>query len=55
MTKTGLQYNGHDIYSYSIKDTEYTKVIFNKGSGGTGNQTGDLTIPSDSNCYIYND
>ena len=49
MTDTGLTYNGHKIYSY--KNTSgFTKVIFsNSGSS----QTGDLTIPTDANCY-YN-
>lgn len=51
MTDTGLTYNGHKIYSY--KNTEgYTKIIF---SNSGNSQTGDLTIPTDANCYIYND
>ena len=52
MTKTGLKYNGHDIYVYDIEGLEYTHVIFN--NGGNGQQTGNLDIPSGSNCY-YND
>lgn len=51
MTKTGYTYNGHDVHSYSIKDTGYTKIIFTNNSGS---QTDDLTIPEDSNCF-YND
>ena len=51
MTDTGLTYNGHKIYSY--KNTEgYTKIIF---SNSGNSQTADLTIPTDANCYIYND
>jgi hypothetical protein len=51
MTDTGLTYNGHKIYSY--KNTEgYTKIIF---SNSGNSKTGDLTIPTDANCYIYND
>jgi ribosomal protein S27E len=51
MTDTGLTYNGHKIYSY--KNTEgYTMIIF---SNSGNSKTGDLTIPTDANCYIYND
>ncbi|MBQ9319043.1 MAG: InlB B-repeat-containing protein [Bacilli bacterium] len=34
-----------DTYLYVIP-AEYNKMIFNKGTGGTGNQTADLDVPS---------
>ena len=49
MTKTGLTYNGYDIYSIDITNTNFINIIF---SNGNGSQTKDLVIPSDSNCYI---
>ncbi len=41
-----------DLYFYVVP-TDAKLVIFSNGSGGTGNQTGDLEIPGDG--YIYRD
>lgn len=53
MTKVGT-YEGSDLYKYTL-DIQYTHIIFNNGNGGDGNQTGDLTIPTDGrNMYDSN-
>ena len=53
MTKVGT-YDGSDLYKYTL-DTKYTKIIFNNGNSGDGNQTGNLTIPTDGkNMYDSN-
>ena len=49
MTEAGT-YDGKTLYKYTL-DTKYTHIIFNNGSGGTGNQTENLEIPSDKNLY----
>ncbi len=42
-----------NIYSYLVTN-EYDKIIFNNGSGGSGNQTGDLTYTGNGgNGKIY--
>ncbi len=39
-----------DVWEYEANGT-YQNVIFNNGSGGTGNQTADLTYPGAGNIY----
>ncbi|MBQ7415437.1 MAG: starch-binding protein, partial [Oscillospiraceae bacterium] len=41
---------GDGVYTYTVP-ADATYVIFNNGSGGTGYQTADLTIPSDADYY----
>ena len=41
------------IYSIDVP-ADYVNIIFNNGSGGTGNQTADLTIPTDG-TNLYSD
>ena len=46
---------GNDLYSYSLpKGFESATVIFNNGSGGTGNQTGNLQTKT-GNTMIYDE
>ena len=42
--------NGFSVYSY---DTEKSIVIFNNGSGGSGNQTANLTVSGHEEQYFY--
>lgn len=44
MTKNG------DVWEYDANGT-YQNIIFNNGSGGTGNQTSDMTYPGANNIY----
>ncbi len=44
MTKSG------DEWVYTVNGS-YEKIIFNNGSGGTGNQTSDLSYPGDGQVY----
>ena len=39
-----------NVWSYTTT-TDYQNVIFNNGSGGTGNQTADLTFPGSGQIY----
>ena len=39
-----------DIYSYQLNGN-YSKIIFNKGSGGNGNQTNDMDYPGANKIY----
>ncbi len=39
-----------NVWKYTTS-TDYQNVIFNNGSGGTGNQTSDLTFPGDGQIY----
>ena len=51
-TKMTLVDLNSKLYSFEITDENADMIIFNNGSGGTGNQTADLTIPTDGkNCY----
>ena len=43
-TKTDMTVNGYDVYSYTFESTKADNIIFNNGSGGSGNQTSDLLI-----------
>ena len=45
--------NGYEVYSYTFDNAAADRIIFNKGAGGTGNQTDDLTVDS-SKPYYYN-
>ena len=45
--------NGYKVYSYTFDNAVADRIIFNKGAGGTGNQTDDLTVDS-SKPYYYN-
>ncbi len=48
----GVQMTLHkdNIYKYTTS-ADYQNVIFNNGSGGTGNQTSDLQFPGDGQIY----
>ena len=55
-TKTGEQRNGKDVWMWKYDGTETAtpgKIIFNNGSGGTGNQTGDMVFVNGA-CYDMN-
>ncbi|MEE1183472.1 MAG: CotH kinase family protein, partial [Paludibacteraceae bacterium] len=45
--------NGYEVYSYTFDNAVADRIIFNKGAGGTGNQTDDLIVDS-SKPYYYN-
>ena len=53
MTKTNTTFRGNDLYSYTFPVT-YTKIIFNNGNSGEGNQTADLTVDTAKVYYINN-
>ena len=38
---------GNNLYSYEIKGTNFTNILFNNGTGGGANQTADLTAIND--------
>ena len=52
-TKETKTMNGYDVYSYTFDSSKADRIIFNNGSGGTGNQTDDLTVNT-SKPYYYN-
>ena len=43
---------GDGVYSYTLP-AAYDNVIFNNGSGGSGNQTGDMTFPGGNMIYDW--
>lgn len=51
MTKTATQVNGKDMYSCTIA-ADLETIIFNNGTSGEGNQTGDLAIDA-TKPYFY--
>lgn len=50
---TLMTQNG-DWWSYTVPQVTTISVIFNNGSGGTGNQTGDIMGVSANSCYVVN-
>lgn len=57
---TGTEWPGPEFTEHINKETyqyiippEYNKMIFNKGTGGSGNQTADLDVPTDQDV-TYN-
>lgn len=51
MTDTGLEYNGHKIYSITFNNPPYPNVIFN--ANGDSHKTGDLTLGTDQIGKMY--
>ncbi len=52
-TKLSQTYQGYEVYSYTFDNSKADMIIFNKGEGGDGNQTADLTVNA-SKPYYYN-
>ena len=45
---------GDGVYSYTLSG-DFSKIIFNKGEGGNGNQTTDMDYPGAShNAHSHN-
>ena len=42
--------DGNSVYSYTLSG-DFSKIIFNKGEGGSGNQTTDLGYPGANKIY----
>ena len=47
-----MTYVKDSLYSVEVP-VNMTNIVFNKGEGGDGNQTGDLTIPGNNQMYDY--
>ena len=52
MTRTGENFRGYEVYSYTMP-AEYTKMIINNGKGGKDNQTPDMVLDTTLR-YMYN-
>ena len=52
MTRTGENFRGYEVYSYTMP-AEYTKMIINNGKGGNNNQTPDMVLDTTLR-YMYN-
>ncbi|MBQ1678819.1 MAG: starch-binding protein, partial [Oscillospiraceae bacterium] len=48
MKAAGVDMEGDNYYKVTLSSETYTHIIFNNGSSGAANQTGDLPFPTDS-------
>ncbi len=52
-TDTGSTFGGHKLYSYNFDVDKWDRLIFNKGTGGDGNQTANLEPTSLPSYSVY--
>lgn len=52
-TDTGSTFGGHKLYSYTFDVDKWDRLIFNKGTGGDGNQTANLEPKSLPSYSVY--